>query len=626
MDTLACRSNPVLYDLLSNMRTISHDTVRDDDLRARDFFGSPLRNAPTNGRIGAYPVFPTYFPDRRRKDGKLLIKGWPLKKIPDGIPESWVIFLELLRCIAAPLENAEPPDYHQTGYLVPKFLPESYFYHNSISDDAEFAAHHSTALRYSILKSYTLILLRHLSCQNEAFASQILLKHDGALRCERFDQALIDVGSPSVWTDIIIKAGTFLLSKTYGDVFLQTPFTGSLQGLEQSGRQSGRLAGINRKVAGIEIKRLLNSSTATALPRTLSALLHLWRENFGSPNSEGGRPATMFTDTMAERLKDERQEGEPPKNVLSGKARLDWAKALLQTEAWESYEFSKNDKVRRSDGTSAKGDGVPSISAANWMCFCLVLEALIAGELQPILSTTASPASGHGFQSDACGGVVHNPSVAEESTHSPNRVKKEAAMRTGLILTIEGKTADAVARSRFAAAGRKEAPDWLPNNLSPIVDFQFQPADFQFQAASKYKIEATDGICFSPLSCPVEKDIDSDIPRGGIWLPLPRVSDLENSTGLDVEVLVYRYNGDSTADQDKLTLLDIGIVDEYRYKDGLLLALEPADWRNPELPAGYGRAEFDTVSIFGLVGTAEEPESMLIMIACVPRAPAADAA
>lgn len=603
MDTLACRSKPVLYDLLSNMRTISHNSAQDDDLRACGFYGSPLRNAPTGGLIGAYPVFPAYFPDLRRKDGQLLIKHWPLQNIPDDIPESWVIFLELLRCIAAPLVNTDPPDYHETGYLIPKFLPGLYFYHNSVGA-AGSPACHSTALRKSVLKSYTLILLRHLTCQNEAFASQILLKHDGRLRCERFKQALSGAGSASVWTDIITKAATFLGSKPYGDVFLQPLFTRSLQGLKHPAEQRGRPAETNRKIDGNTIEHLLNNPTATALPRTLSALIHLWLENFGNPNSDGGQPPTMFTDTMAEHLKD----------VLSGHDRRHLAETLLQTDTWKSYEFSKSDKVLRPNGTSRKVDGAPSISTANWMCFCLVLEALIAGELQPVLSTAVSPTSGHGFQPDAFGGVVNNQNIAEEPSHSPNFIKKQDAMCTDIIKRINDRKADYVDRSRLAATDHTEMPDSLRN--------LFQPADFQFQTAGKYNLAGKVSVL---LNCPVEKDIDSDIPRGGIWLPLPRISDLENSIGLDVEVLVYRYNGDSAADQDKLTLLDIGIVDEYRYRDGLLFALEPVDWLDPQLPAGYDQAEFDTVSIFGLVGDAEEPESMLIMIACVPKPLAADA-
>lgn len=604
MDTLACRSNPVLYDLLSNMRTISHAAGLHENLREFDFFGSPLRNAPTGGLVGAYPVFPAYFPDRRKKDGQLLIKHWPLQNIPDDIPESWVIFLELLRCIAAPLVNTDLPEYHETGYLIPKFLPGLYFYHNSVGA-AGSPACHSTALRKSVLKSYTLILLRHLTCQNESFANQILLKHDGKLRKERFFRALLSVGSESAWADVISKAATFLGSKPYGDVFLQPLFTRSLQGLKHPAEQRGRPAETNRKIDGNTIEHLLNNPTATALPRTLSALIHLWLENFGSPIAEAGRPTGMYSNAMAEHLKD----------VLSGNDRLPLAETLLQTDTWKSYEFSKSDKVLRQDGTSRKVDGAPSISTANWMCFCLVLEALIAGELQPILSTAVSPTSGHGSQPDAFGGVVNNQNIAEESSHSPNFIKKQDAMCTDIIKRIENPKAGSVARSRLAAPDPIEMPDSLRN--------LFQPADFQFQTAGKYNLAGKVSVL---LNCPVEKDIDSDIPRGGIWLPLPRISDLENSTSLDVEVLVYRYNGDSAADQDKLTLLDIGIVDEYRYRDGLLFALEPVDWLDPQLPAGYDRAEFDTVSIFGLVGDAEEPESMLIMIACVPKLPAADAA
>lgn len=628
MDIATRISKPVLSQLLSRIRTCNDGTDAASEktiplsLRGCDFFGSPLRGAPMAARLKPYPdlfkandKYPRLYPERSPILGderQWLVEDWPLPPAPNDVPESLIVFQELLRCVAAPLLDTEPAEHADEGLLRPGVLTSNYFAHCKVGDViAEHKNRHRTAFRDSVLRSYTLLLLRRLAEQDGRFTKWILLEIDYTKRVERFRKAL--QGHSEAWSTVIELACEFLGNRPYEKIFIEHCFLDTLQGLEIDCTLQGAPRRMKDDTGASKVLKrpsVLEDGHSLRLPQTLSALIHLCVDRFGLPQDEqeeGNRPAktaSMFPDNKGELLK----------NVLSDARRLQRADDLLHPAAWQAYSF----KLGKEENQGS--DRGPSIRMAYWACFCLVLEALIAGELVPVLPVDIDPDLETACYLDE---NVKGEFVDKDPDHASSRQPALTPARAEKIAIMKPELSK-LARDGSSAATRGSRSHEVSRSAPKISNLQhpaglsvlpaFSAPRFDFQKTALWNLDAEQ---FDNIYCPVERSSDGDIPPGGIWLPL--ANNLVDS-GAPVEVLVYRCDKQSAPDQESLVQLDIGIADEFLHDDGLLLSLEPEDWDDKNLLPGYAKGEFDTISLYGLVGQAEAPECILVMIACLPKA------
>ncbi len=631
----------VLSVLLQGLRTCDEKNSGrklPKSLDSKDFFGSPLCGLSVGSGVGSYPDLllrsgKTYsreypynrvFEAARSAGSHVVIVGWPLEAAPNDVPEAMVMFLEFLRCLAAPISNTDPAQHTEEGMLQKDYLPRYYFFHQnpysksdknyqkrsgeierfknnySTSDDEEAIRkvifetqklQHGTALRHSVMKSYLLILLRELHTSNADISKSIFMESNQKSRKTKFVDNLRSISSMSgEWAAIVDFAAGFIGCKAYQDICIKHDYTATLKGLniipDLAGptvkTSAGRKASV--VVTGNQTRRFLGQP----LPPIISAFIHFSMGRLGYSRDEraaSGTRATVFA-------------GRPEnmcllQGVLSDDKRLGRANDLLDTSEWKNYQLEIG-------GDSPIGE--PSAKLARWACLCIVLEALISS------SHAGGSAHESWFESveQSKASEIMNENINHDLPDSDDQEPVSQALLEKNSLMMEQGLKELIKSSTKNNPTTREATRLACSDTGTEQKFVFTTVGMR-RLCKNY---------FTPIKCPVERDPNSSVPIGTIWLPLPNaLADNE----LELNVFVY-FDDACQGGGNEMLPIDIRITDDFFHKEGILFALEPSQCDGFSLPDCLVDGEFDTVATLGVVGSAEHPESILVMIACIPNA------
>lgn len=358
-----------------------------DYIRSRDFYGSPLNNIEAAVPYPHLPLRPDPLwqadamdePARYPPHTAMELQGntdieidvvstWPIPPLPDegGLPVRAVIFLEALRCIAAPKTDTNV-EYLAEGILAPKKLMQGYFtqviqgYNGPLvlrnneptgqnMDDPGLRGEllQRRLFRETFLAVYTHVLLRHLAVRQRSFVTSIVNTLDDRKRGNLFKQAL-SLPQDSPWTAAINSAYHCIRRPTFRQLFLGP------DGHHGPATYLIGLDGLSELPLGKPGAYFLEPHERTIrLPKTLAALMHLCIERAGPKGS-------LFADNAGWM-----------RTILEDAERFERIDDLLSPEHWLEFEFPAGDKQH---------DGGPGVHLATWSCLCAVFEALSAGVL-----------------------------------------------------------------------------------------------------------------------------------------------------------------------------------------------------------------------------------------------------
>jgi hypothetical protein len=477
-------------------------------------------------------------------------------------PHSTLVFLELLRCIAAPFTGSEGT-LIPSGVFRPHLLPQEYFLEDP--DDPGDYKRATRTLRTSFLSVYTYVLIRCLVERKPEWGTSIFGCPDSDERIKRLRNTLdrTRASEEDKWAPIHAAAVLFVGSQTFHQFYHDAVRA------NQPPRILRYAAGPRPKSFHALFREEFGETRRISLPAPLALLLQI---NLDDRNQTGTLP--LLPKALREHA-----------HVLYDEHRVERVEHMLRTNGsapWLTVDFTAEELT--------PGTTKPSLSYINHACFCMLVERLLTTD---------------------CALNVESD-VVEKPTMQPNLevVRKWEEAVTRQIESLGEKVAEDAGRLRRRSDETRGA---RLRETSPRAFY------FSDDGLATLTRPQRRGV---PFTCTVQRTSGGLQAIGTIWVPVPRHL-VQNKLTIELQVLRFELTSEAACGW-RLIPLPAMVTDYFIVDEGALLCLELERAADGALPGGLRAATFRTQATMRMEQVpSEEGEATTLscVIACIDDTP-----